>query len=313
MVRPIWYPARHREADTGEALQSDVMRFMAILALCLVAIFALVQSLPLRPADVPPMPQTAPVPGQIASGSSAAGEPVLAAAATATTAADVAVVELAPLPPASARPQTADAGVVALPPLPPRPVSAPEATPERIVPPVPEAKPPRRSVRAQRTNTEPAATRTVPRRVTVEQPSAVPKPASDAQTEESEQAEQAGLSLRFSSDTALLALVAQRRVQVYAWARDRAWQLSSERGSLRFAPADRPKRFHHMAPDTVPRVVARALTRATPGARAATWGVVLPVDIGRRLARLTQQHANGTLLIQADGQVRLAASDAGSS
>ena len=48
------------DADAGGAadLQTDVMRFMAILALCLVAIFALVQSIPLAPAspDPPPVP-----------------------------------------------------------------------------------------------------------------------------------------------------------------------------------------------------------------------------------------------------------------
>lgn len=53
---PLAYPLR-RPADTdvgGAAdLQTDVMRFMAILALCLVAIFALVQSLPLAPATAP--------------------------------------------------------------------------------------------------------------------------------------------------------------------------------------------------------------------------------------------------------------------
>ncbi|MGH8224204.1 MAG: hypothetical protein ACREQZ_14645 [Woeseiaceae bacterium] len=44
--------ARAFEADAGGVadLQTDVMRFMAILSLCLVAIFALVQSLPLGPA-----------------------------------------------------------------------------------------------------------------------------------------------------------------------------------------------------------------------------------------------------------------------
>lgn len=48
------YPlARGSDADPGGAadLQTDVMRFMAILSLCLVAIFALVQSIP--PSDVP--------------------------------------------------------------------------------------------------------------------------------------------------------------------------------------------------------------------------------------------------------------------
>ena len=53
---PLAYPLR-RAADTdvgGAAdLQTDVMRFMAILALCLVAIFALVQSIPLVPAPTP--------------------------------------------------------------------------------------------------------------------------------------------------------------------------------------------------------------------------------------------------------------------
>ena len=50
---PLAYPLnRGAETDVGGAadLQTDVMRFMAILALCLVAIFALVQSIPLAPA-----------------------------------------------------------------------------------------------------------------------------------------------------------------------------------------------------------------------------------------------------------------------
>ena len=60
---PLAYPL-NRSADTdggGAAdLQTDIMRFMAILSLCLVAIFALVQSIPLTPvtpaapAEVPP-------------------------------------------------------------------------------------------------------------------------------------------------------------------------------------------------------------------------------------------------------------------
>lgn len=39
------------EPDEMEALQSDVMRFMAILGLCLMIIFALVQSLPQSSTD----------------------------------------------------------------------------------------------------------------------------------------------------------------------------------------------------------------------------------------------------------------------
>ena len=61
MRSPLAYPL-NRSADTdggGAAdLQTDIMRFMAILSLCLVAIFALVQSIPMTPAPpVEPEPQ----------------------------------------------------------------------------------------------------------------------------------------------------------------------------------------------------------------------------------------------------------------
>ena len=48
---PLFYPMHRGDSDAGGAadLQTDIMRFMAILALCLVAIFALVQSIPLIP------------------------------------------------------------------------------------------------------------------------------------------------------------------------------------------------------------------------------------------------------------------------
>ena len=56
---PLAYPLnRSADADVGGAadLQTDVMRFMAILSLCLVAIFALVQSMPMAPQVVPAPP-----------------------------------------------------------------------------------------------------------------------------------------------------------------------------------------------------------------------------------------------------------------
>jgi hypothetical protein len=56
---PLFYPLnRGMDADAGGVadLQTDVMRFMAILSLCLVAIFALVQSIPLAPRSQEPAP-----------------------------------------------------------------------------------------------------------------------------------------------------------------------------------------------------------------------------------------------------------------
>jgi hypothetical protein len=62
---PLAYPLnRSVDADVGGAadLQTDIMRFMAILSLCLVAIFALVQSIPLTPTE--PVPAESPTPQQ---------------------------------------------------------------------------------------------------------------------------------------------------------------------------------------------------------------------------------------------------------
>ena len=60
MIRsPLFYPLnRAMDAEAGGVadLQTDVMRFIAILSLCLVAIFALVQSIPLTPT-LPPVQQ----------------------------------------------------------------------------------------------------------------------------------------------------------------------------------------------------------------------------------------------------------------
>lgn len=74
---PLAYPLnRSADMDVGGAadLQTDVMRFMAILSLCLVAIFALVQSIPLTPAEpvpaeparIEPVPEPEPVVAEVA-------------------------------------------------------------------------------------------------------------------------------------------------------------------------------------------------------------------------------------------------------
>ena len=63
---PLFYPlSRGMDSEAGGVadLQTDVMRFMAILALCLVAIFALVQSIPVSTVapEIPAVDIPAPV------------------------------------------------------------------------------------------------------------------------------------------------------------------------------------------------------------------------------------------------------------
>ena len=71
---PLFYPMHRGDTDAGGAadLQTDIMRFMAILALCLVAIFALVQSIPL----VPEAPTQSPAPAAPPPMTVAESEPV---------------------------------------------------------------------------------------------------------------------------------------------------------------------------------------------------------------------------------------------
>jgi len=67
---PLFYPLnRAMDVDAGGVadLQTDVMRFMAILSLCLVAIFALVQSIPLVESQITeqtPPPASIPEPAE---------------------------------------------------------------------------------------------------------------------------------------------------------------------------------------------------------------------------------------------------------
>ena len=58
-----WHRGSELEGGGAADLQTDVMRFMAILALCLVVIFALVQSIPLAPVQTETnAPEAAPEP-----------------------------------------------------------------------------------------------------------------------------------------------------------------------------------------------------------------------------------------------------------
>ncbi len=275
MVRPVWHSSRHGEADTSETLQSDVMRFMAILGLCLVAIFALVKSLPMSPAEPVPNRQSGPEP--------------MAPLRSVSDSADA-----SPAPERESQPRVA-------------PESVPEETTSISRQPSTEPlramniMPVRPPLQGEISKPKPETMADSPERAVAPTPLPSPGPERAAAP-----AEQKGLVLRFASDTALLALVARRQVAVYAWVRDTTWRLSAERGVLSFAPATAPTRFHNMTHDTVPSTIVKALEAAArmPQAGDVIWGVTLPVETQRQLERLVKRHGSGALVIQADGRVR---------
>jgi hypothetical protein len=143
---PLAYPLnRTADVDGGGGaadLQTDIMRFMAILSLCLVAIFALVQSIPLTPVDAPtsPVVPAPPVPEKV---------DVIEAPLPAVDQSAIAEVVADPVPAAAIKPQARlDAEKITL----TRPKWVPKSIPA-AAPPMPVVAPPARQETA--TDTEP--------------------------------------------------------------------------------------------------------------------------------------------------------------
>jgi len=264
---PLAYPLnRSADMDVGGAadLQTDIMRFMAILSLCLVAIFALVQSLPLNPAE----PVT-PVQPELVNVDPTETGPE-AKTPFATEAVDVIEpVELdeqvEPEPvlakPAPQQP-VADEVAVSL----TRPKWVPKFTPAEIP-----------------TN-EPVVT----------EETTAPPPPSD---------EPDGFVLRFESDAALMRAVAASHVGLYAIEEHRAQRMTVSESRVSFWDASTPNTFHEMEAATVPRTVFEALARTGADTEAVSWGVTLPGKLKTRLDALMQAHQGGSLIIGAGGDI----------
>ncbi len=253
-------------------LQTDVMRFMAILALCLVAIFAIVQSIPLQPEQALPMATAEPPVQPVVSPPQVTRRVETDAPAPAPR--FVTTTERAietPPPPVSARRAPA-----AAPPLP---------EPRRVIRPDPEPVPVARTPRArQRPLPVPA-----PEPVTADIPA------------------RQGLSLRFESDSVLRSLVERRLVSLFAIDGRDFLQMSVAGGRIDFASGPAPAQYHQMVHETVPGEVTRAfhLQRGIePGA--VTWGVTLPAATTRQLQRFVQTNFEGSLVITAEAGLALA-------
>ncbi len=268
-------------ADGGglEELQTDVMRFMAILAFCLVAVFALVQSMPMHP---PPL--------------RLATDPALPA--------PIPVVEAPPVA-VDAEPKTPPPVAVEAPPIEPTPVpprepvrrEPPAVVPEPVAPvarqPVPSVVPPPVS---EPVPAEPPVTDSAPRST---QPTPVAEPAAPP-------APRVGFSLRFATDEALLDLVRAGSVGLYALHDDRAWRLQPRGNGLLFAPTGKPASLRMMSAGTIPDAVLDALSLSvSAGVSESQIGVTLPPATRAGLDAILRRHSGGDIVIEASGGVRL--------
>lgn len=138
-------------------------------------------------------------------------------------------------------------------------------------------------------------------------PAPEPKVASIPSPEVKPASEKQGFTLRFESDAALDRLVSVGSVSLYAMADKQAWRLSMVAGKSAAAQASFPRWFHEMSASTVPAHYIRSLknTAPGPGKSTAVWGVQLPATAKQAIASLTRQRQGGVLLIRGDGRVIL--------
>ena len=118
-----------------------------------------------------------------------------------------------------------------------------------------------------------------------------------------------GFTLRFASAGTLHRLVAAGTVSLYGMAGKQAWRLSLGEGSPAFAADAFPGWFHEMAASTVPPEYVQTLEQSVDrlAQSSVVWGVQLPPATKQGIASLTRGLQGGNLVIGADGQVTLEA------
>ncbi len=114
-----------------------------------------------------------------------------------------------------------------------------------------------------------------------------------------------GFSLRFVSDEALAALIYGGKVKLYALSAHKAWRLMPSGGKPIFTAADFPRQIYEMEPLTVPAGYVDVFQRQTAalGTPNPTWGVTLPARTAASIQALISGRKGGRLVIKADGEV----------
>ncbi len=271
---PLFYALnRGADSDAGGAadLQTDVMRFMAIISLCLVAIFALVQSIPLAPV-VPETVQAEAKPQSIEVSSKPISEPTAEPIARSVSE-PILEQPIAALDP---QPVVVEASEIKL----TRPTPARNAAPkERVVMQRPKPAP---SSKAD----------TAPAEIVAEAVVAEPEPSPE------------GFTLQFETDAALTRLVARQIVGLYAITTASSLRMNIDGEEISFWPASVPVKFHEMDQSTVPDKVL-AIYRNGNEMNGVKWGVTLPADMSRELNSYLVDETGGSLVIASNGRINL--------
>jgi len=118
---------------------------------------------------------------------------------------------------------------------------------------------------------------------------------------------QKGFTLRFASDEALEKLISDGKVNFYAIAGKNAWRLKLSGGRPVYIAAQFPRQIYEMETPTVPIDYTAVFQRqiAAFGRRTLTWGVTLPERTADSINQMVRSRKEGDLIIAASGEVKL--------
>jgi hypothetical protein len=130
-----------------------------------------------------------------------------------------------------------------------------------------------------------------------EEPAATPPEASEPE----------GHVLRFASDAALQTLISAGMVNFYAVAGQQAWRLRLADNRASFISSQNPRTLYEMEPATVPPQFSAAFKQqvAAFGRLSVTWGVTLPSRTTADIRQIVNSRRGGELVIMSDGKVTI--------
>jgi len=138
-------------------------------------------------------------------------------------------------------------------------------------------------------------------------PKAAPSPVQPSPAPRHAVVPQQGFVLKFASAAAFNRLVSNRTVRFYAVVGRKAWRIDRAGTRPRYHVAERPGSYYEMAQTTVPGEYVSGFQQivAAPGSDSVTWGVILPGRIIRRIQNSIAGKKGAEIVIRADGTIHL--------
>ncbi|CCK80694.1 hypothetical protein [Desulfobacula toluolica] len=133
------------------------------------------------------------------------------------------------------------------------------------------------------------------------------KPSDNEVSDVESDTKEVGFSLHFKNDETLTRLVRQKKVTFYGIAGKKAWKVLYVKGTPVFKLTPIPTKYYEMMPSTVPSLFSMAFSRnvAAFGDHTVKWGVTLPESVGKQIAGIMENHKNGDMVIDDAGGVLL--------